>query len=362
MVKKIHILYTIPNFDTAGSGKVVYDLANKIDKDKFKVSIACRHNRGVFFKEVEALELSIYIIDVSVPLRPYYNLLNRLKPFQDFLKKEKIDIVHSWNWSSDWTEILACRMAGVKFIYTKKSMGWGNKHWKIRSFLSHFIITVNTDMKAFFSYKKQQELIPFGLDTNHYNPKHFPEKIKNNPFRIITVANLVSVKGIEVLLQAVKSLNHLPLFLNIVGDTSDHYAASLMKLTSELNIDDRVTFSGKLSDVRPLLAASDLYVIPSKKEGMPMALVEAMSMVVPVLGSDISGIHYVLQKFPELLFPVSDKIALAEKIEVMYKRTFAERQILGESLREYCKTHFSMENFINRHENLYINVLKRDLN
>ena len=50
---KIKILFTIPNFDTSGSGKVVYDLAKNLDKEKFDISIACRNNKGVFFKEIE---------------------------------------------------------------------------------------------------------------------------------------------------------------------------------------------------------------------------------------------------------------------------------------------------------------------
>lgn len=53
--KRIKILYTIPNFDTAGSGRVLYDLAKGLDPNKFDISIACRHNRGSFFKEIDSL-------------------------------------------------------------------------------------------------------------------------------------------------------------------------------------------------------------------------------------------------------------------------------------------------------------------
>lgn len=46
--QKIKILYTTPNFDTAGSGKVLYDLAKGLDTAKFEVDIACKNNRGSF--------------------------------------------------------------------------------------------------------------------------------------------------------------------------------------------------------------------------------------------------------------------------------------------------------------------------
>lgn len=352
MTKKIHILYTIPNFDTAGSGKVVFDLARILDPDKFRVSIACNHDRGAFFKEVKSLGIPIHLIPIKAPLRPYYSLLFRTRPFRNFIKKHEVDIVHSWDWSSNWSEVLACRLVGVTYIYTKKSMGWGNIHWKIRSYLSNFIITVNTDMRSFFTYKKQQKLIPFGLDTDYYTPDLYPDDKPKGTFKIITVANLVPVKGIETLIKALKLVKP-SILLDIVGDTRDPYAATLKQLVVDFQLQDRVTFLGKKSDVRGLLKEANLYVIPSEKEGMPMALVEAMCMGVPVLGSDVSGIRYVLKEFEDLLFPVLDSSALAKKIDAIYNKRPGERMELGKALRTYCLSNFNMNTFINNHEELY---------
>jgi hypothetical protein len=129
MPKRLHILYTIPNFDTAGSGKVIYDLASQLDAKRFKVSIVCNHDRGLFFKEVQALGLPIHLMPFTFSLRPYYSLLHRVQPFKKFLKAQKVDLVHSWHYSSDWTEPLACKLSGIPFVYTKKAMSWGNIHW-----------------------------------------------------------------------------------------------------------------------------------------------------------------------------------------------------------------------------------------
>src|SRR5690606_23198162 len=171
-MKKLKILYTIPNFDTAGSGKGLYDLAKGLDKERFEVHIACSHNRGAFFTEVEKLGLPVHIIETTFPLRPYWGLFKRVKPCQNFIKQHGFDIVHSWHWSSDWTEVLAAKRGGAKFVYTKKAMTWSSKHWKIKSYLADFIITINEEMKNYFPYKKQQKLIPLGLDTDYYSPKH----------------------------------------------------------------------------------------------------------------------------------------------------------------------------------------------
>ncbi|MGH2665086.1 glycosyltransferase [Flavobacterium sp.] len=355
--KKIKILYTIPNFDTAGSGKVLYDLANGLNKEKFEVEIACNNERGAFFNEVKKLGLPIHIIEITKPFRPYYNLIFRIKPFKDFIRKNKFDIVHSWHWSSDWTEVLAARLGGAKFIYTKKAMTWGNIHWKIRSYLSNFIITINEEMSNYFPNKKAQKLIPLGLDTQYYNPGLFPKKETASVFKIITVANLVPVKGIEVLIKAIHQLNNPAVHLEVLGDDRDGYADELKQLIKDLQLENQIVFLGKHTDVRPFLAQADLYVIPTlnsgRKEGMPMALVEAMTMGIPVLGSDISGINFVLKDFPELLFEASNTQELCQKIEGFYATSENERQQTGEQLRNYCITHFSFDTFIKAHQELY---------
>lgn len=361
-MKKLKILYTIPNFDTAGSGKVLYDLAKGLDKEHFEVHIACSNNKGAFFQEVKALGLPIFIRPITVPLKPYFSLLFRLRKNVQFIKDNKIDIVHSWHWSSDWTEVLGAKLGGAKFVYTKKAMTWGNIHWKIRSFLANFIITINEEMKNYFPNKKAQKLIPLGLDTNYYSPEHFNTKQQVGIFKIITVANLVPVKGIEVLIDAVVALNNPAIQLSIVGDDRSDYATALKQKVKELGKENQILFLGKYNDVRPFLAQSELYVIPTlnegRKEGMPMALVEAMSMGIPVLGSDISGINFVLKDFPELLFKAGNSTDLARQITTIMCYSNTQRLEKGIALRQYVVNHFSYTSFIKAHEELYTKLVQ----
>lgn len=359
-MKKTRILYTIPNFDTAGSGKVLYDLAKGLDKEKFEVLIACSSDKGAFFEEVKALGLPIFIRPITKPLKPYYSLLFRLKENIQFIKNNNIDIVHSWHWSSDWTEVLATRLGGAKFVYTKKAMTWGNIHWKIKSYLSNFIITINEEMKNYFPSKKAQQLIPLGLDTSYYNPELY-QKQDLTFFKIITVANLVPVKGIEVLIKAIQVLSNEKIHLEILGDDRAEYASELKNMVTKLELQNQISFLGKHTDVRPFLAQANLYVIPTldegRKEGMPMALVEAMSMAVPVLGSNISGINYVLKDFSKFLFQAKNEKELSEKINNIFQKTTNERKEIGNKLRQYCVEHFSYEKFVAEHERLYTKLV-----
>ncbi|VVV01323.1 MULTISPECIES: glycosyltransferase [Mesonia] len=308
-MKKIKILFTIPNFDTAGSGKVVYDLVKGLDTSRFEPTIAVEHSQGIFFKEVEELGVPIYIQPMTTHYRPYLSLYGRIKKIASFIRQHQFDVVHSWHWSSDWTEVLATIWGGAKYIYTKKAMSWGNKHWKIKSYLSDFIITINHEMVNYFPKKKDQQLIPLGIDTDYYSPAGF-KKRPSDKFQVISVANLVEVKGIEVLVEAVELLGDAQIEVKIVGDIRSDYAKNLIKSIEEKGQQNQIKFLGKQLDVRPYLVNADLYVIPTlnkgRKEGMPMALVEAMSMATPVLGSDISGINYVLKDFPNLLFEASN--------------------------------------------------------
>lgn len=362
--KKIRILYTIPNFNTAGSGKVLYDLAKGLDPKRFEVSIACNHDKGLFFETVKSLGLPIFLINSKVPLRPYYSLFFRLKPFKDFIKNHRFDIVHSWHWSSDWTEALAVRMTSAKWLYTKKAMGFSTVHWKIRSYLANFIVTINNEMDSYFPNKKQRALIPLGIDTNYYNPELIeskkPEEIVS--FQVITVANLVPVKGIQILIKAIYLLKNPSIKLTVLGDYNNDYGRKLIALRDSLKMQDQVQFKGKQFDVRPYIATADLFVIPTldegRKEGMPMALVEAMCMQIPVLGSNISGINFVLRDFDYLLFKSGSADELAKKIEYIRLLSSKDRKKLGVRLRNYCLEHFSLRAFIEAHETLYLKLTK----
>lgn len=212
-------------------------------------------------------------------------------------------------------------------------------------------------MVNYFPKKAAQKLIPLGIDTEYYSPQDFP-KSTNEKFQIVSVANLVEVKGIEVLIEAVELLNDDEIEVKIVGDTRSDYAQNLIKSIEDKQ--QQIKFLGKKPDVRPYLVASDIYVIPTlnkgRKEGMPMALVEAMCMAIPTLGSDISGINYVLKDFPDLLFEASNAPMLAEKIKAVKSKTEEERTLLGKELRAYCFKNFTMKQFTDEHEKLYKNM------
>ena len=367
MGKRIKILYTIPNFDTAGSGKVVYDLVKDIDKSVFDPEICCFHNGGSFFKTIETLGVKIHIFQFATAYRPFMTFPFRVFKIYRFLKQHQFDLIHSWHWSSDFSEPLAAKLAGIPFLYTKKSMGWGNKAWIWKSKLSSHIIAINDDMMTLFFHNMRDkvEQIPLGVDIEYFHP--LPKSYKSSDgivlretdFAIVSIANLVPVKGIEVLLKAVRQLKDKRIKVLIIGNDESDYGTEL-KSTFK---DDHIYFLGKKLDVRPYLALADVFVIPTKdegrKEGMPIAPLEAMASQRIVLGSNISGISDILLPFPGCLFIAGNIEDLANKLKKIMEMTNEEREQLAKEMQSHVNENFELKNCIKNHEKLYQQLINK---
>lgn len=367
MNKKIKILFTIPNFDTAGSGKSVYDMVNGLDRDYFEPEIACFHDRGALFKEIEKLNVKIHLVQFTTPYRPLLSFPLRVHKIYKFFKSNRFDIIHSWHWSSDFSEPLAARWAKIPFIYSKKAMGWGNKAWTWRSKLSTKIVVVNEDMlDQFFTKMKSKVVqIPLCVDIDRFKPKpksyQSPEgiAIDKDDFVIVSVANLVAVKGIELLLDAVLKLNDKRLKVFIVGDYENDYG---LPLKAKYEQDRKIFFMGKHLDVRPYLALADVFVIPTKdegrREGLPIAPMEAMASGRIVLGSNITGVREVLKRFPECQFEANSVDGIVEKLTFIKSMSQSDREKLANDMRAYVEAELSIQKFLEEHESLYKSIIK----
>jgi glycosyltransferase involved in cell wall biosynthesis len=103
---------------------------------------------------------------------------------------------------------------------------------------------------------------------------------------VLTAARLHEQKGLDVLIKAVPGVPDA--CFAIAGDGPKR--RQLEKLAADLGVEDRVRFLGSRSDIPALLGASDLFVLPSRYEGFPLALLEAMAAEVPVVATRIDGI------------------------------------------------------------------------
>ena len=73
----LRILFTIPNFNTAGSGKALLNIAKGLDKNKFEVHIACKTDEGEYFKVVKDSGIPVHVFNYEAPMRPVSALVKQ---------------------------------------------------------------------------------------------------------------------------------------------------------------------------------------------------------------------------------------------------------------------------------------------
>ena len=359
MYRKLKILFTIPNFDTAGSGIPLLKIAQKLDKNLFEPHIACLHSRGELFKDVQKSGIKVHIIDMYKNARPIIRMIKECYQLSKVFKEINPNIIHSYHYAADYTEPLAAKMAGIKWVYTKKNMSWigpSFRGWKLRSWLADGIICQNTEMlKKFFPNLGKAKLIPIGVDSQIFKKKPVNNNIKNqwkiadNIRVIISVAHLVPVKGIEILINAFELLaDKYPNWrLMIIGDDSTQYAAELKKdLLNKPVIMDKVIFTGRQNNIREFLDMSEIYVQPTLKEGRmegaPIAILEAMANEKVIIGSDIPGINDQLAKFPEHLYKPGNITDLKERLVYFMSNKKTMNNKIGKIFSHYVNKNYDI--------------------
>ena len=365
----IRILFTIPNFDTAGSGKALLHVAKRLDPNRFEVHIACMHDRGEFFNAVHELGIPFHILNYTTHMKPYLKGLKACYQISKQLKAIAPDIIHSFHYAGDYSEPLGAKMGGIKWIYTKKNMNWGGaskNSWKLRTLLATAIVVQNTDMMTdFFKNSKKTTLIARGVDVETFKPKSkndsLAEKWQIHPKQriIMCVANLVPIKGIEILLQAFKSVSQqfAEWNLMILGDSDNTYGEEMIALTAKLDLKDKVLFCGKQNKVQDYLSLAEVVVLPTlnkgRKEGSPVSLLEAMACGKNVLGSDVPGIKDQLQSFPEHLIRAGDIEAWNAALLVCCSNTKEINLQLGTRFRDYVIENYHIDKEVALCERLY---------
>jgi glycosyltransferase involved in cell wall biosynthesis len=154
------------------------------------------------------------------------------------------------------------------------------------------------------------------LDNSAFVPEPRPIRPDQQQFKLVFIGSLEQLyKGPDVLIEAVAHNVHrgLDLGLTIIGD--GRHRPELEALAAAGRVADRVRFVGRLpagEPVRRELDQSDLFVLPSRTEGLPRALIEAQARGLPCLGTQVGGIPELLP--PEDLVAPGDVQALAAKI------------------------------------------------
>jgi len=281
------------------------------------------------------------------------------------LRRERPTILHTWMFHANVPGRLLGRLAGVPIIISsERTMGqegrWRYRLNRITAPLTDRVVCVSQQVADFVVQEVgipqcKVVVIPNGIDLRNF--KYLPAKRQARaalglPYELAligTVARLNPVKRLDVLLQALASVNGVCAV--IIGDGPER--ARLEALRKQLGLVERVRFVGQQSNVPEWLAAMDLFVLPSDWEGMSNALLEAMAVGLPVVATAVGGTpEVVVDGVTGLLVPPRDPEALAEAIiALLQDRERAEA--MGRTGQERVERYFTVERMVQKTEALY---------
>ncbi|WP_410004691.1 glycosyltransferase family 4 protein [Aequorivita nionensis] len=353
MDRRIKILYTIPNFKTAGSQYVLLSLFRKIDKTVFDPYICVEKFPETVPDDIPDKRCLVF--------KWSSNKLKDTLNFRKLIKSHKIDVVHSWDYKSNYLEALACRMAGVKYIYTKKNNAW-SKRWLLKSWLSNHIAYDNPEMKKrFFNslvFRNKISFIPHGVDMEVFKPM---EKLPHQNFNIGCIGNIGENKN---QLFVIKVLDQLPeqVILHLYGNEDTKYREVLNLYIKNNGLEDRVHFHGFTENekIPSILRSIDLFILSSINEGLPVSILEALACGVPVLSSDSGGgARYLLNS--EYIFSLEAPDDLTQKILKIYYLEEVERKNLTKKGIQNIAENHTLSKEVNTYEKVYKTMVNSNL-
>jgi len=280
-----------------------------------------------------------------------------------------IGLIHS---HSRTTQVLGCllgKLKGIPHVYT--CHGFFKRRFLRRVFpcWGKKVIAISEPVKEhlmqdFDVNEKDIRVIYNGIDVARFKVRDGETRnsIKNNlglgdgPV-VGIVARLSDVKGHIYLVEAMKDvLERMPRAqLAIVGEGT--MKEELVRLVTNLGIEKNVFFIPQVLDTTDVLSAMDLFVMPSLKEGLGLALMEAMAAGLAVIGSDVGGIRILIQDGSTgLLVKPKDAAALSRAILALLSDE-EKRKYLGKNARDFIIENFSQEKMVGQTERLYLECL-----
>lgn len=169
--------------------------------------------------------------------------------------------------------------------------------------------------------------------------------VRDHARNLLYTGRLAAEKGLPVMFEALSLLRDrgYDFQFTLVGDGSDR--ASLEALAGKLGLAERLIFTGYVNQegVREYLERSDVFILPSFAEGVPVSLMEAMASGVPVLATNVGGVAELIeQEETGLIVPPADSLALCDAV-ARYLDDVDLRRKVSRQGRERIENHFNFD-------------------
>jgi L-malate glycosyltransferase len=240
-----------------------------------------------------------------------------------------VDLLHAHIHRMGWVAVLAGTALRRPVVITENSSEWPRRLMspgrlrRAKFALEHAALVCPVNLRlqqAIESYgvRARFRIVPNTVDASVFRPGPGVDDGE----RLINVARHVEVKGLDVLLRAFATVAAMTpeATLELVGDGP--LTPSLRELAAELNIAERVEFSGpaRPPQIAERLRSSDVFVLSSHSENMPLAVIEALCCGLPVAATDVGGVLEAVGQDDGALAPSGDPTALADAIRTVLAR------------------------------------------
>src|SRR5581483_2835069 len=295
------------------------ELVRRLDRDRWAVHVACLHQRGAWLSRVEEAAESI----AEFPIRSFAapSTLLHMWRFARWCRRRRLAVVHTTELYSNIFALAPAAFAGVpvriasrREINPDKTAGQIALQRGAYAFAQKVVANSRAaaDRLAFERVPARKiAVVPNGLEARQFDTAR-----TNGPRRTVTVvANLRPEKGHDVLLDAaIHVLRRFPdASFELVGGGSE--LETLLSRVDARRMQHAVTFLGHRDDVPARLAEADIFVLPSRSEAFPNAVLEAMAAGLPIVASGVGGIlELVDEGRTGLLMPPADPSALADRL------------------------------------------------
>ena len=302
-MKKLHVMHIITGLGVGGAERVVLEMAKQLSaRDLESVVVGLNSNRGLL-EQYPILDIHIYSLKlIKNPLI----FIKSVVMLKQIIQKEKITIIHAHMFHSLIFGLI-CKVLqpGLKLVFTShSSKGFTSMRRMVISLTKGFrdadvifMIGQHIEMNA-----RKSVVIPNGVQV----PQNIIIKTKENRHRrvFLFVARFEPAKNPVALIRAFSAMESKNCELWMAGDGV--LRSDVVREIRLLGIGDRVLLLGVRNDVSELLEQADCFVMSSRWEGLPMAMLEAGAIALPVICPPVGAVEALLDDDCGYLVEVSN--------------------------------------------------------
>jgi glycosyltransferase involved in cell wall biosynthesis len=366
--EKINLLFLLQTFRTGGSERVVKDLCDNLNKNRFNCSVIAFVDGDMheLFKQ-----MGIPTLCVNKEKHDAWKVMQQISAF---IRTHQVRVINAHHFTPFFYGLYGAKRHGCKIFYTAHSIPEVDLIGTFWSMLGSILLRLSEGAIGISPGISEAIKRQFRLSdkkvltiTNAVNHSRFvvnidvKEKKKdlniNEDEQVIgCVGNLRQQKNYPNLIKAFKivesQLGKVRLIIVGEGKRKDDLEA----LIKELGLNGKVLLLGARNDVPEIMKVIDVYCLPSFYEGLPLSLLEAMSAGLPVVGTDVPGIQdVIIHERNGLLAPPDNPGELSKAlIRMLTDRRLA--QDLSENGRQYVVQTHGMENWIQGYESLFFST------